>query len=132
MVVKIKPGDMVRHRGEIARVMEIDTGAPDFRFRLSHFGWIDNQAANRLELVESIPNTTLKDGDEVVIRDISDDEKEEYGTYWVSAMNELGLSGDTYIVENVHYHRDYGWIGRIGDYTFQLYHVESVHNFDIV
>jgi len=50
----------------------------------------------------------------------------------VSAMNELGLSGDTYIVENVHYHRDYGWIGHIGNYTFQLYHIEPVHNFDIV
>ena len=59
MAIKIKPGDMVRHRGEIARVMELDTGASDFRFRLAHFGWIGNQAANRLELVESIPNTTV-------------------------------------------------------------------------
>lgn len=81
MVVKIKPGDIVRYRGKIVRVMELDTGASDFEFRLSHFGWIGNQAANRLELIESIPDTNLKDGDEVVIRDISDDEKEEYGAH---------------------------------------------------
>lgn len=132
MTIKIKPGDMVRHRGEIVRVMELDTGASEFRFRLSHFGWIGNQSANRLELVESIPNTTLKDGDEVVIRDISDDEKEEYGAHWVSGMDELALSSSTFIVENIKYSDYIGWIGRIGNYMFQLYHVESVHNFDIV
>ena len=123
---------MVRHRGEIVRVMELDTGASDFRFRLSHFGWIGNQSANRLELVESIPNTTLKDGDEVVIRDISDDEKEEYGAYWVSGMDELALSSSTFIVKNIQYSDYIGWIGRIGNYMFQLYHIEPVTNFDIV
>ena len=132
MTIKIKPGDMVRHRGEIVRVMELDTGASDFRFRLSHFGWIGNQSANRLELVESIPNTTLKDGDEVVIRDISDDEKEEYGAHWVSGMDELSLSSSTFIVENIQYSDYIGWIGRIGNYMFQLYHIEPVTNFDIV
>lgn len=123
---------MVRHRGEIVRVMELDTGASDFRFRLSHFGWIGNQSANRLELVESIPNTTLKDGDEVVIRDISDDEKEEYGAHWVSGMDELALSSSTFIVKNIQYSDYIGWIGRIGNYMFQLYHIEPVTNFDIV
>ena len=132
MAIKIKPGDMVRHRGEIARVMELDTGASDFRFRLSHFGWIGNQSVNRLELVESIPNTTLKDGDEVVIRDISDDEKEEYGAHWVSGMDELALSSSTFIVKNIQYSDYIGWIGRIGNYMFQLYHIEPVTNFDIV
>ena len=132
MTIKIKPGDMVRHRGEIVRVMELDTGASDFRFGLSHFGWIGNQSANRLELVESIPNTTLKDGDEVVIRDISDDEKEEYGAHWVSGMDELALSSSTFIVENIQYSDYIGWIGRIGNYMFQLYHIEPVTNFDIV
>lgn len=132
MTIKIKPGDMVRHRGEIVRVMELDMGASDFRFRLSHFGWIGNQSANRLELVESIPNTTLKDGDEVVIRDISDDEKEEYGAHWVSGMDELALSSSTFIVENIQYSDYIGWIGRIGNYMFQLYHIEPVTNFDIV
>lgn len=132
MVVKIKPGDIVRYRGEIVRVMELDTGASDFRFRLSHFGWIGNQSVNRLELVESIPNTTLKDGDEVVIRDISDDEKEEYGAHWVSGMDELALSSSTFIVKNIQYSDYIGWIGRIGNYMFQLYHIEPVTNFDIV
>ena len=132
MVVKIKPGDIVRYRGEIVRVMELDTGASDFRFRLSHFGWIGNQSVNRLELVESILNTTLKDGDEVVIRDISDDEKEEYGAHWVSGMDELALSSSTFIVKNIQYSDYIGWIGRIGNYMFQLYHIEHVTNFDIV
>ena len=114
----IKVGDIVKYNGVEARLMRISDD--------------NNQAANRLELVESIPNTTLKDGDEVVIRDISDDEKKEYGAHWVSGMDELALSSSTFIVENIQYSDYIGWIGRIGNYMFQLYHIEPVTNFDIV
>lgn len=130
--MEIKPGDIVRYRGEIVRVMGLDRGFSGLGIQLSHFGWIDDDSTNSIELVESIPDTTLKDGDEVIIRDIPESEKDEYGASWVSAMDRLRLSGDTLTVENVHYRDDYGWIGRIGRYTFQLYHVEPANLFDII
>lgn len=130
--MEIKPGDIVRYNGEIVRVMGIDRGFSELGIQLSHFGWIDSDSTNSIELVESIPDTTLKDGDEVIIRDIPEFEKDEYGASWVSAMDRLRLSGDTLTVENVHYRDDYGWIGRIGRYTFQLYHVEPTNLFDII
>lgn len=132
MTTKIKPGDIVRYRGETVRVMGLDMGASDSEVQLSHFGWIDNDSTNSIELVESIPDTVLKDGDEVIIRDIPEDEKDMYGVSWVSSMDELRLSNEPHIIENVHYRDDYGWIGRIGRYTFQLYHIEPVNSFDII
>lgn len=132
MTIKIKPGDIVRYHGKTVRVMGLDMGASYFEVQLSHFGWVDTDSANNIELVESIPDTTLKDGDEVIIRDIPEDEKDMYGTSWVSSMDELGLSDEPHIIENVHYRNDYGWIGRIGRYTFQLYHVEPANLFDII
>lgn len=132
MTTKIKPGDIVRYRGEIVRVMGFDRGFSGFDVQLSQFSWIDNDSADNIELVESVPDTTLKDGDEVIIRDIPEAEKDEYGASWVSDMDRLRLSGDTLTVENVHYRDDYGWIGRIGRYTFQLYHVEPANLFDII
>lgn len=130
--IKIKPGDIVRYRGEIVRVMLLYTGTSGFEVQLSNSCWVDNDSADNIELVESIPDTTLKDGDEVIIRDIPHGEKATYGTSWVSSMDELRLSGDTLTVENVHCRDDYGWIGRIGRYTFQLYHVEPANLFDII
>lgn len=132
MTTKIKPGDIVRYRGETVRVMGIDRGFSDLGIQLSHFGWIDSDSTNSIELVESAPNTVLKDGDEVIIRDIPEVEKDMYGPSWVNAMDRLRLSGNTLTVENVHYRDDYGWIGRIGRYTFQLYHVEPANLFDII
>ena len=132
MTTKIKPGDIVRYRGETVRVMGIDRGFSELGIQLSHFGWIGGDSTNSIELVESVPDTTLKDGDEVIIRDIPEAEKDEYGASWVSSMDELRLSNEPHIIENVHYRNDYGWIGRIGRYTFQLYHVEPAQSFDII
>lgn len=132
MTIKIKPGDIVRYRGEIVRVMGFDQGFSGFDVQLSQFGWIGGDSTNSIELVESVPNTTLKDGDEVIIRDIPEAEKDEYGASWVSSMDELRLSNEPHIIENVHYRDDYGWIGRIDRYTFQLYHVEPANLFDII
>lgn len=130
--MEIKPGDIVRYRGEIVRVMGIDRGFSGFDVQLSQFSWIGGDSTNNIELVESVPDTTLKDGDEVIIRDIPHDEKSTYGTSWISSMDELRLSNEPHIIENVHYRNDYGWIGRIGRYTFQLYHVEPANLFDII
>lgn len=132
MPMEIKPGDIVRYHGEIVRVMRFDPRMTDFKFELSNFGWIHNRALNNLELVESIPDTILKSGDEVIIRDIPHDEKTTYGTSWVDAMDNLVGPDKRYTIENVQYRDSHGWVGCIDSYVFQLYHIEPVSNFDII
>ena len=132
MVPKIKPGDIVRYHGKMVRVMKCDPGDPDFQFKLSNFGWIHNHSLSNLELVNSTPDTILKDGDEVIIRDIPEDEKNTYGPAWMGLMDSFAIQGKIHTVTDIHYSDRYGWIGHIGAYDFQLYHVEPVNNFDIV
>lgn len=74
--MEIKPGDIVRYNGEIVRVMGFDRGFSGFDVQLSQFSWIGGDSTNSIELVESAPDTTLKDGDEVIIRDIPESEKD--------------------------------------------------------
>lgn len=132
METKIKPGDRVRFCDIIVRVMESGTIASNPAFRLSGFGWIDGDLAKNIELVESIPDTTLKDSDEVIIHNIPDAEKDAYAVIWLDRMENLMMSDKVHTIEKIKYHDDYGWIGRIGGCTFQLYHIESTNSFDIV
>ena len=122
METKIKPGDRVRFCDTIVRVMGRGTIASNQAFRLSGFGWIDGDLAKNIELVESIPDTTLKDGDGVIIHNIPNGEKDAYAAIWLDRMEDLMIK----------YHDDYGWIGRIGGCTFQLYHIESANSFDMI
>lgn len=46
--------------------------------------------------------------------------KKSMALIWVSGMDELALSNSTFIVENIQYSDYIGWIGRIGNYMFQL------------
>lgn len=132
MEIKIKPGDRVRFCDEIVRVMEYRTIMSNPAFRLSRFGWINGDLAKNIELVESIPDTALKDGDKVIIHNIPNDEKDAYGVIWLNKMENLMMSDKVHTVEKIKYHGDYGWIGRIGGCTFQLYHIEPAHSFDII
>lgn len=130
MTIKIKPGDIVRYCGEIVRVLQCNIYASEFR--LSHFGWIGSESARNLELVESIPDTTLKNGDEVIIHDIPGEEKYAYGVLWLDDMENMMISGKVHTIDYIKYSDKYGWIGRIGGYNFQLYHIESANNFDMI
>lgn len=132
MEIKIKPGDRVRFCDEIIRVMEYRTIMSNPAFRLSRFGWINGDLAKNIELVESISDTALKDGDKVIIHNIPDEEKDAYGVIWLNKMENLMMSDKVHTVEKIKYHGDYGWIGRIGGCTFQLYHIEPAHSFDII
>lgn len=132
MTTKIKTGDIVKYHGKIVRVLKCGIRVLDPSFRLSHFGWINRDSANSIELVESIPDTTLKDGDEVIIHDIPNEEKDAYGVLWMEEMENMMTSGNVRKVDDIRYSDEYGWIGRIGGYTFHLYHIESVNNFDII
>lgn len=132
MTIQIKPGDRVRFCDKIVRVMECGVNISNPAFRLSHFGWVGGDLSQNLEVIESIPDVTLKDGDEVIIHNIPKAEKDEYGVIWLTNMENLMMSGKIHTVEKIKYRDDYGWVGRIGGCTFQLYHIESVNNFDII
>lgn len=130
METKIKTGDRVKYRGKIVRVLKCGMRASEFR--LSHFDWIGSESARNIELVESIPDTTLKNGDEVIIYDIPDEEKDAYGVLWLDDMESMMMSGKVRTIDYVRYTDDYGWIGNIDGRTFHLYHIESANNFDMI
>lgn len=132
METKIKTGDKVKFRNKIVRVLKCGNGTSDPSFRLSHFGWIDSDSARNLELVESIPDTILNDGDKVIIHNIPDEEKDAYGVLWLDDMEKMMMSGAAHTVDYIRYSDDYGWLGRVGGYTFHLYHIEPANSFDII
>lgn len=132
----IKAGDIVRYQGEIVRVMEKVTmeSTSNIQLRLSCFGWGLGISPDNVELVESIEPPTIKDDDEVIIKPIPFGEQNYYGVGWGRAMD--GFVSDnhdtTHKITDIRYVDRYGWIGTINHYTFQLYHIESVNNFDII
>lgn len=132
MAIQIKTGDRVKFRGKIVRVLKCGMSMSNPSFKLSHFGWVDGNSVNNIKLVESIPDITLKNGDEVIIHDIPDEEKDAYGVLWLEEMEEMMRSGKVRTIKNIKYSDDYGWIGRSDGYVFHLYHIESVDNFDII
>ena len=111
MVTKIKPGDIVECRGKRVRVMSVDPG------------WLTINSSDNLKLIESSLDTTLKAGDKVIIHDIPDEEKYDYGVTWVRTMNKFAKSCESHTITSV---------GQINGYNFQLYHIEPAHNFDII
>lgn len=132
METKIKTGDRVKYRGKIVRVLKCGMRMPNPSFKLSHFGWVDGNSVNNIKLVESIPDITLKNGDEVIIHDIPDEEKDAYGVLWLDDMESMMMSGKVRTIDYVRYTDDYGWIGNIDGRTFHLYHIESANNFDMI
>ena len=132
METKIKTGDRVKFRGKIVRVLKCGMRMPNPSFKLSHFGWVDGNSVNNIKLVESIPDITLKNGDEVIIHDIPDEEKDAYGVLWLDDMENMMRSGKIYPIDCIRYTDDYGWLGNIRGWVFHLYHIEPANNFDII
>ena len=134
MIMEIKPGDIVEYRGEQVRIMDITNNQSGFRewLMLSNLGYDAVVSVNDVKLVESIPEPTIKDFDDVVIRDIPEGEKNCYGVGWGPDMDKLVASGTSHKITNIHYSYRFGWIGTIGGYNFQLYHIEPANNFDMI
>lgn len=132
MTMQIKPGDIVEYRGERVRVMLITDTESIPQVKLSHFDWYGAIPIDDVKLVESIPEPTIKDYDDVTIQPIPIAEKNNYGVGWGAAMDKLANVGTTHQITHVHYSNRFGWIGRIGNYTFQLYHIEPAHLFDMI
>ena len=132
MTMQIKPGDIVEYRGERVRVMLITDTESIPQVKLSHFDWYGAIPIDDVKLIESIPEPTIKNHDIVIIKDIPKGEKTHYGVGWGFGMNKLASSGDAYEITNIHYSYRFGWIGCIEGYTFQLYHIEPAHLFDMI
>ena len=115
----IKVGDIVRYGGANQRLMMRGR----YLSRLSTYGVIDNSLCH-LDLVESMTLPHLEVGDWVLINNIPIQEKNAYPTPW--------YAGAVHTVDYIRYSDDYGWLGRIGGYTFHLYHIEPVNSFDII
>lgn len=132
MTMQIKPGDIVEYRGERVRVMLITNTESSPQLKLSHFDWYEEIPIADVKLVKSIPEPTIKDYDDVTIQPIPIAEKNNYGVGWGAAMDKLANLGTTHQITHVHYSNRFGWIGRIGNYTFQLYHIVSANHFDMI
>lgn len=120
--MEIKPGDIVEYLGEQVRVMNItnnQSGFPEW-LMLSHLGYDAIVSINDVKLVESTPEPTIKDYDDVVIRDIPEGEKNRYGVGWSPDMDKLIASGVSHKITNIHYSYRFGWVGCIDGYNFQL------------
>ena len=100
-------------------------------FRLPHFGWIEN-SDNNLELVESIPDNTLKDGDEVIIHNIPSEEKGKYTFSWGPNRESYVKFGQPYQILNVAIDENYGTCINLNGMWFVPYHLEKVNHYDIV
>lgn len=121
----VKVGDIVRYCNCNVRVMLIDGPL----VRLSHFG-IVNRLFNDSELVESVKLPTLMVGDKVVIRDIPPNERRYYGAGWSPTMS--GMLEKIFTVDSVRNSDVCGPLVDLGGWTFQTYHLEPVHDYDMV
>lgn len=121
----VKVGDIVRYCNCNARVMLIDGPL----VRLSHFGMV-NKLFNDSDIVESAKLPTLMVGDKVKIHMITPSERLYYGGGWSSTMS--GMLGRTFTVNGL---RDSDVCGPLVDldgWWFQTYHLEPVHDYDMV
>lgn len=132
--MEIKPGDIVEYQGDQVRVMDMTNNQSGFRewLTLSNLGYGAVVSINDVKLVESVPKPTIKDSDDVIIIDIPEGEKKCYGVGWGPDMYKLVASYTPHKITNIHYSYRFGWIGTIGGYNFQLYHIEPVNSFDII
>ena len=138
--MNIKVGDIVSYNGINARVMRIgsidDDGDPNITLAASKP--IRDAYMDELELVESVKLPELKPGELVIVHDIPTYEKEKYGCYWVfgssgmDAVIEACKLGEKQTIEEVRDHPEEGLIARIGGFWFQMYHLASTNNYDMI
>lgn len=120
--MEIKIGDLVSYQGYTVRVMNISSGT----IRLSRFGTVDFDKT-KIQLVESVNIPKFKKNDRVIVRDIPDEEKSEYGCFWDGEMDEyidkiVNINTRTKRSDRVKIH---GWY-------FQTYHLEPVSDYDMI
>lgn len=112
-----KVGDMVIYKNQTVRVLKVG----GIYLTLSGFGKVNTKKA-LVKLRESVQLPRIKKGYRVIIRDIPEDEKQNYGTIWLDEMN--NYVGKSFKVELVRHHESFGTVVHIGEFWFQTYHLE--------
>lgn len=121
----VKVGDIVQYAGRNVRIMLIDGPL----VRLSHFG-VTNRIFNDSEVVESATLPLLNVGDKVKIHAIPTSEIRYYGAGWSSNMS--CMLGETFIVNDVKHSDICGPLVELNGWSFQTYHLETVHDYDMI
>lgn len=121
----VKVGDIVRYCGCNVRIMLIDGSI----VRLSHFGVV-NRLFNDSDLVESATLPLLNVGDKVKIHAIPNSEIRYYGGGWSSNMS--SMLGEIFTVNSVRDSNVCGPLVDLNGWWFQTYHLEPVHNYDMI
>ena len=129
--MELKVGDMVKYQGQTVRIIQSDSqiGTGDREIKLAGFGWFKSDNSD-IELVESVKQPQLQDGDYVIVQDIPRLEKKYYGTTWMPEMNKY--VGKTVQISNPRQSNYSGEVASIGGWTFQTYHLEPVLDYDII
>lgn len=115
--MEFKVGDMVIYKNQTVRVLK----AGGIHLTLSGFGKV-NIKKEQVKLLESVQLPHIKKGYRVIIRDIPEDEKQNYGTIWLDEMN--NYVGKSFKVRQVRNHDALGTLAHIGEFWFQIYHLE--------
>ena len=120
--MEIKVGDLVSYLDRTVRVMKISDGI----IRLSQFGVV-NFDITQIKLIESVAIPEFKNGDQVLVLDIPDEERNQYGCYWDSEM-------DRYVgqIVNVDTNTKHNDVVKINGWYFHTYHLEPIRDYDMV
>ena len=113
----IKVGDMVTCQDKTGRVLKVGGSY----LTLSGLGKV-NTKEKPVGLLKSVSLPRIKKGYRVIIRDIPEDEKQNYGTIWLDEMN--NYVGKSFKIRQVRYHEALGALAHIGEFWFQIYHLE--------
>ena len=128
----IKVGDMVKYQGQTVRVLQLDTDPVHYdnrEIKLAGFGWFKRDNPD-IELVESVKLPQFHDGDYVIVRDIPRIERDYYGTCWMPSMDKyVGKKVKVFDPRKSSYSGD---VISIDGWTFQTYHLEPIHDFDMI
>ena len=119
--MRFKVGDMVIYQNQTVRVLKIG----GIYLTLSEFGKV-NIKKEQVKLLESVQLPYIKKGYRVIVRDIPENEKQHYGAIWIDEMN--NYVGKSFKVRQVRYHDALGALAHIGEFWFQIYHLELAPN----
>lgn len=119
--MEFKVGDMVIYKNQTVRVLKVGGSY----LTLSGFGKV-NTNKEQVKLHESVQLPPIKKGYRVIVRDISENEKQHYGAIWIDEMN--NYVGKSFKIRQVRYHEALGILAHIGEFWFQIYHLELVAN----
>ena len=125
----VKVGDIVHYDNQTQRIMAID----DRCVTLSISGSIFFPDLSVLDTVhlEIVKLPQFKVGDLFYVNSIPDSEKRNYGPRWLNSMD--AHIGQILEVRGIRTSAIFGPVVIIsGQYEFQTYHLELVHQYDII